>query len=277
MTNKMPVVGKRYRLCVGINNFEKPEYVFCDVLRLTDTSVECLVDGLLHYYCKDSFLKGWEELPEDKVNKTTNPVDLEKEEVNEVERALEADKQKGITEQDNKYFQAGWVAARAMFRKANDETKEAMKLLQFQVDNHCKEYINEVDPRFLPPLFIRTLERAKNLLEALNEQFTNNDMSKPEPKIDIQKPSVEPVSIWKDIEALPKDEDEEEDRNLQYLIEWEDGCREICLFCEDEECFMSLEREVYLYNHGITRWATLADFINSFEQMQKDIEELKRK
>jgi len=204
------------------------------------------------------------------VNKTTNPVDLEKKEVNEVERALEADKTKGTTESENKHFQAGWIAARAMFRKANDETKEAMKLLQFQVDNHCKEYINEVDPRFLPPLFIRTLERARNLLEALSEQFTNNDMSNPEP-IDMKE-----VSIWKDVS--------EEIDNQSIIFVNKAGYARLAEYWNDEIYFIegdgdSGDVRVHCIdqNYYGKKYCTLTDFINSFEQMQKDIEEIKRK
>jgi hypothetical protein len=38
----------------------------------------------------------------------------------------------------------------------------------------------------------------------LEEKLKNNDMSKPEPKIDMKKECVEPVSIWKDVSELPE-------------------------------------------------------------------------
>jgi hypothetical protein len=310
MTNKMPVVGQRYR-----HKKTNSLYRLAFGLGYSDYVAVNEQDSKNTFFYSDApssiklFWENFEELPtsnlqeneevqdisicfrcgkkggidsEHKCNRfaglgggggetiTPNPVDLEKGEISEIERAsewlkkvldksmgldmkkkpvvslegaaqsllaaLEAEKTKGTTESENKYFQAGWIAARTMFRKANDETKEAMKLLQFQVDNHCKEYINEVDPRFLPPLFIRTLERAKNLLEALSEQFTNNDMSKPEPKIDMKEERVEPVSIWKDVSE-----------SIYH-----------CNFSPDQLC---------LYEK----------FIESFKQIQKDIQKLMRK
>ena len=42
--------------------------------------------------------------------------------VQNIINALEAEKRKGTTNQENKYFQAGWVAAREMFRKPNYAT-----------------------------------------------------------------------------------------------------------------------------------------------------------
>ena len=183
--------------------------------------------------------------------------------------ALEAEKQKGTTDQENKYFQAGWVAAREMFRKANDETKEAMKLMKFQVDNYCKEYINEVDPRFLPPLFIKTLERARNLLNALDKQFCSKEL-KPEAKIDIQKPSVEPVSIWKDVSELPKNLD-----GAAILYKYMDQIYIGEVHSFGEPTIYPAPNCDYIDNSNVNKVCLLTDFINSFEQMQKDIKERK--
>lgn len=82
MINKLPEVGKRYRLCVGFNNMEKPEYIFCEVKNIFNTSIECYMQhsGITHYYIKDDFLKSWEELlnsqekPEEKPQSIWKPV-----------------------------------------------------------------------------------------------------------------------------------------------------------------------------------------------------------
>jgi len=62
--NKLPEVGKRYRLCVGMNNSNEPEYIFCEVIRLGNTFAEVLMlhSSIKHFYEKDTFLKGWEEI-----------------------------------------------------------------------------------------------------------------------------------------------------------------------------------------------------------------------
>lgn len=192
---------------------------------------------------------------------------------------LEAEKRKGTTNQENKYFQAGWVGAREMFRKANSETKEAMDLLQFQVNNYCKEYINEVDPAFLPPLFIKTLERAKNLLEALEAEKKINfpkepnwvgvdlakeqswsNVSKPEPEIDMKEDRVEPVSIWKDVSELPKE------KLTQGFVKDLSNRVDFGLM---RKGLLEMEGDESVWPASNHKFLSITDFINSFEQMQK--------
>lgn len=159
-----------------------------------------------------------------------------------------------------------------MFRKPNNEIKEAIELVQFEIDHNCKEYINEVDPRFLPPLFIRTLERAKNLLKVLEKQFSNKDKSKPEPRIDMKEEHVEPVSIWKDVSELPKNLD-----GAAILYKYRDQIYTGEVHSFGEPTIYSAPNCDYIDNSNVHKVCLLTDFINSFEQMQKDIEELKRK
>jgi hypothetical protein len=145
MTNKMPVVGKRYKLKSGKNI----------------TVVQEEIGGTIEYGV-EVFNTIFEELPEDnlqeteeccpietaeaawnmsEVNETPNPVDFKKEEVNEVDRALEAEKSLCLK---------------------NDQKLDTKEFDSLGLD-------------------------------------TKQDMSKPEPKIDIKEEHVEPVSIWKDV------------------------------------------------------------------------------
>jgi hypothetical protein len=90
MTNKMPVVGQRYLSTrtgweCELKRFNEETATAYDKY---GTRLECVATRFWDYF---------EELPEDnlqeteevKVNKKANPVDFEKGEVNEVERALE--------------------------------------------------------------------------------------------------------------------------------------------------------------------------------------------
>ena len=81
---------------------------------------------------------------------------------------------------------------------------------------------------------------------------------------------VEPVSIWKDVSEFPKIL---EGDTVDSLIRDKNGNVTRTIFYnqngEIDHSPSGLEFE--------KEYCTLTDFINSFEQMQKDIEELKRK
>ena len=95
------------------------------------------------------------------------------------------------------------------------------------------------------------------------------DMSKPEPKIDIKEERVEPVSIWKDVSESVKEYDLDQGNlvlaNMGGKVTLEDIEHVQMEFGKHQECCI------------YEKYATLTDFVNSIEQMQKDIEELKRK
>jgi len=91
-------------------------------------------------------------------------------------------------------------------------------------------------------------------------------MSKPDTKINTKEERVDQVSIWKDGDELK----ELENQNENFLIRTKDG-RVLMpilsnIFTDDNEI-----------NKNIKEATTLTDFINSFEQTQKDIEEIKKK
>jgi len=95
MTNKLPVVGKRYRLKKGSDTFYKDGTIF-EVKEVDETQV-LFAGEILNRASTRYFFLNFEELPDSnpqkpeevQVKETPNPVDLEKKEVNEVERALE--------------------------------------------------------------------------------------------------------------------------------------------------------------------------------------------
>lgn len=217
----MPVVGQKYRQISSNITFE--------IIRIDNGRVRMKAQGW-PFVCKiEDFWHDTEELPPisktettEEVNTTTNPVDLEKEEVNEVERALE---------------------------KAKEELK-----IQYPFG---RKILSVED-------YYRLKTATQNLVNALE--------SKPEPKIDIKEDRVEPVSIWKDVSELPK-------HDCKIYLKWNSGYIQEGNY----ECTMN----GFSFGRGLVNYAsdlldktigycTLTDFINSFEQMQKDIEELKK-
>ena len=217
MTNKMPVVGKRYRATEANEFIPNKDYIMsCDEI-LSDRIIldKDKRGGHIIFPIKD-FFKYFEELPED--NEAPNPVDFKKEEVNEVERALE-------------------------------ELKREINYLENKGIIDFEAYLK-----------LRT--RSQNLVDALEAEKTV--MSKPEPKIDIKEEHVDPVSIWKDVSELPDDFKGDviiKDRDGYVKNDWLQGASK-----------PHFGKDFLKY-----KWCYLHDLINSFEQMQKDIEELKRK
>ena len=105
---------------------------------------------------------------EPKGNKTPNPVDLQKGKVNEVEKALEAEKK--VTQ---KHYDL-----------------EAVTRLEI-IDSNGRSYVN----LHANPMEFSYQDHGKTL-----KIFCGNkeDMSKPEPKIDMKKERVDPVNIRKE-------------------------------------------------------------------------------
>lgn len=99
--------------------------------------------------------------------------------------------------------------------------------------------------------------------------FAHPCESKTEPKIDMKEECVEPVSIWKDVGESVKEYDLDQGNlvlaNMGGRVTLEDIERVQMEFEKHQECCI------------YQKYASLTDFINSFEQMQKDIAELKRK
>ena len=108
--------------------------------------------------------------------------------------------------------------------------------------------------------------------EEVNPEFWLEG-SKEEPKTDIKEERVEPVSIWKDVSELPE-------ICGAYFIKWKNlSGIQIGYFYAGNKTFYQNSN----YNEGdelnkrhMEKCCLLTDFINSFEQMQKDIKELKK-
>jgi len=81
------------------------------------------------------------------------------------------------------------------------------------------------------------------------------------------------VSIWKDVSELPE-------RKRNFLVRTNRFGDVFCWFDFQEKAFVTQiddePRGILVPNYEILSWTELSNFINSFEQMQKDIEELKR-
>ena len=115
---------------------------------------------------------------------------------------------------------------------------------------------------------IVTIDRFWRTHEELIGTYTINInaektvMSKEEPKIDMKEERVDPVSIWKDVNELPPEFN-------NYIVR---GKNKNAFLIKDVSAIDEFVKSPY----G-KEFTTLTNLINSFEQMQKDIEELKQK
>ena len=215
MTNKMPVVGKRY-----VNKKTNKDYELFfthkEAFYLKNTK-----DDLASAETLVEFWNRFEELPEDNLQ--------EKKEISEVERALEE-------------LEQAMSKSLGKITCVNDVNKITFKLMDVR-------------------------KAAQNLVNALEVE---KNMPNPKPKIDMKEECVEPVSIWKDVSELPKIL---EGDTVDSLIRDKNGNVTRTIFYnqngEIDHSPSGLEFE--------KEYCSLTDFVKSFEQMQKDIEELKRK
>lgn len=260
MTNKMPVVGQRYRYKTAkdgkgfLTGLFKSEGIFT-----FDT-------GSILRFAPEHFWNMFEELAGDnlqeteevKVNKTPNPVDLEKEEVNEIERASNLLR-----------LAIGSAEARAMV----GETGIVEKVL-----SRAKSLIDALEVEKAGMNLVKdALKDGVKQMEEFNQRMDEQyPMSKPEPKIDMKEERVEPVSIWKDVSELPEKFFED------VLIKNENNeiyCQN--LFGEYVENARNGDYSDYsrkfVENSKYCTLKTAQIILDYFEQMQKDIEELKRK
>jgi len=136
---------------------------------------------------------------------------------------------------------------------------------------------------------------TKRFLAAVKAFFVNLTGE----RIVMTKPSVEPVSIWKEVNEVDKAYDKGWDDGFDFAKKkmkkkkmsiWKDGDElkelekqneKFLIRTKDGRVLMPRLSNIFTDNNEINKnikeATTLTDFINSFEQMQKDIEELKRK
>jgi hypothetical protein len=175
-----------------------------------------------------------------KGDETPNSVDLEKIEVSEVEKALEELKNQikysTPTNSDYKFkYPKDLRCSHLEYEKiiyASDLSWVIAK---------AKNLINALEPEKKP-----TMQDTINLLCNI---WGKEDMSKPEPKIDMKEERVEPVSIFRHISSLSKE--------------------------EYETCDVVMGNYI-LYKKDSLEFIQMQDLLSIIEQMQKDIEELKK-
>ena len=215
MTNKMPVVGKRYRATEANEFIPNKDYIMrCDEI-LSDRVILDKDTRSGYIGCSiEDFFQYFEELPEDNLQETKKVQINEKGEVSKVERALEE-------------LKRNLPKAAATRVEDNDSCGPLEDALETLID------------------------LAKNLVDALEAKK----------KFPMKEEHIEPVSIWKNGDEL----EELEKRNEKFLVRTKDG-RVTMPFLGN-----------ILIDKNIKEATTLTDLVNSIEQMQKDIEELKRK
>jgi hypothetical protein len=178
------------------------------------------------------------------VNETPNPVDLEKIEVNEVDRALE--ELKG----EINYLENKGIIDFEAYLKLRTRSQNLVTALEAEKKSRASE-TNKIG-----------VSQDKN--DKKQAIFAHPLESKPEPKIDMKEKRVEPVSIWKDVSELPDDFKGDviiKDRDGYVKNDWLQGAPK-----------PHFGKDFLKY-----KWCYLHDLINLFEQMQKDIEEIRRK
>lgn len=210
-----------------------------------------------------------------KVNKTPNPVDFEKGEVNEIDRALEKLKEcakpinymswrTSIDYEELREAAQNLVEALEAKKKVTQEHYDLEAVTRLEIiDSNGRSYVN----LHANPMKFSYQDDGKTL-----KIFCNNDMSKPEPKIDIKEERVEPISIWKDVGNLPKVPTDcliktKPDTNLGV-------CFGVFQNTNTENTMFSTKEGRSISKKQTEKYCTLTDFINSFEQMQKDIQKL---
>jgi ssDNA-binding Zn-finger/Zn-ribbon topoisomerase 1 len=103
--------------------------------------------------------------------------------------------------------------------------------------------------------------------------------SKEEPKIDMKKECVEPVSIWKDVSELP------EGMQGQILVAMKDGTKGLTYYTSSTGDFSIFLKHKYgntfddisVVKQNIERWAYLTDFVNQVEDMEARLRKLEGK
>ena len=227
MTKKMPVVGKKYRCKETGDHFEltkcsqKYNGALQIQLRITDTeNFSGNYSGVLSI-----FNQRFEELPDSNPQKVEENCPFETaaeewnttevKEVSEVERALE-------------------------------ELKRELRFQEYGVGGsfaeHFRKNLFKLSKNFINALEAERPLKFPKLNAWVKKNFPEDDISKPEPEIDMKEEHVEPVSI-------------------------------------ERESIWNCFSDDFIYNSGFTPEQILVFEVifNSFEQMQKDIEELKRR
>ena len=165
--------------------------------------------------------------------------------------------------------------------RALEELKEVLGA-SYKLDIRAQSLVNALEAEKRPSIkYVQHLEsQLAEMTEAFERLTKEKDMSKPEPKIDMKEECIEPVSIWKDLFLGELDVNNDE----LYLMQYDGGVRlGVVLHHDalDEYAISIIGKGIYpeIEQKAIyaDKCCSLTDFVKSFEQMQKDIEELKKK
>ena len=187
-----------------------------------------------------------------KVNEVPNPVDLQKGEVNEVERALDE-----LKEAISKSL--GKITC------VNDANKLTSKLMD--VRKSAQNLVNALKAEKKPFFKIREEGHFEGSPPTKQTDAKIEEFIK-----DYKRNNRENTSIWKDVSELPRHLDGAAvfyKRDGQTFIGEAHSFGVIAIYPDSNS--------EHLNNEDIVKVCLVGDFINSLEQMQKDFQELKRK
>jgi len=203
------------------------------------------------------------------INENTNPVDLEKIEVNKVDRALGELKK---------------ALLKPISANLNEDVAKSWRDQYFLVCHAGWNFVNALEAEKSAMNVVKDAlkEGVRNMKDFNAKMDEKYPMSKPEPKIEIKEEHVEPVSIWKDVSELPRSLN---GAAVFYKRDRQTFIGKALTFNGSANNFYIVIRpdsnsdhfQNILENEDIDKVCLVSDLINSFEQVQKDIEELKRK
>jgi hypothetical protein len=190
--------------------------------------------------------------------------------------ALEANKKPFFKIREEGYFEGLPPSKEALAKEEENEPKEYSKT----ICPSCNTEIAFSQREFNYKAAIFDYKTGKWFhSECYTRDYKRKDMSKPEPKIDTKKERVEPVSIWKNVSELP-----DFHGNIHCLIKFKNRKEiELVRYFSTNDIegnvrgnFVPVDLKGEFIKPNIKQYCLITDFINSFEQMQKDIEELKK-
>jgi len=282
MTDKLPVVGKKYRLQKRYldNNNDKTT---CENKKVIVTKIkEREGDYLIHYKDDDgitnclssiSFLGlYYEEDSEDNLQKTKEV------KVNKLDEAL---KKLYTTENASSDIEGSIRLIIEFLRQANEtlnpvdlEKKEVNKIdralncLQMGLSWETREQRLAWFDLTVERFFAREEQDAKinKEYERLQKEYRDN-LSKEEPKIDMKEKRVEPVSIWKDVSELPKVPTDcfiktkpSENLGVCFGVFQPSNTENKMFYTNENKTISKAQTDKY---------CTLTDFVNSIEELKR--------
>jgi predicted nuclease with TOPRIM domain len=139
--------------------------------------------------------------------------------------------------------------------QASDKTSDNIPVCEFW--NFFEE---------LPEDISEKIKEVKKLRAELIKNYNSQQTEQ------VQEEKEKPKSIWKDVSELPE-------RKRNFLVRTAKFGDLFCWFDFALGNFIMKidEEEICVPTFEVQKYAPLTDFINAFEQMQKDIQELKNK